>query len=267
MPISVIPVATRKKAGKFRYEIVKKSAAQYYEAFPKHLLGDTVAEAESLFKEFSKTLNSIAHSYAAKSGLDRADIFGEGILGLARAKRDFDPRRSNNFKTFAIYKIKDSIHDHIRSLSGPVSVPAYVSKVSRWLNELESSSPETTLDLLSGRAEALTKRAVELIRLLSAEAKRLGLSYEELVERARLIPYEDRSVDVDSQGVDNETRLYARITLSELDKLMTEDERQIVIGLSKGKTLRKIGAEMGVTGVRICQKLQKMRARLKKKVR
>lgn len=264
MPISVIPVATQKKTGKFKYEVIKKSAAPKHEEFPKHLLGNTVEEAEATFKSFSKTLNNLARSYAAKSNLDRPDIFGEAILGLARAKRDFDPERSSNFKTFAIYKIRDAIHDYIRSQSGPVAVPAHIRKISRWLNELKGLSASSVLELLNGKTKAINKRSAALVNLLTKEAKRLGLSHEELIERARSIPYEDVSTSVDAQSEDQETRLYARITLSELEKLMTEQERAIVIALAEGKTLREIGAEMGVTGARIHQKLKKMRARLKK---
>lgn len=267
MPISVIPVATQKKKGKFKYETVKKSTAPDREEFPKHLLGNTVEEAEALFKKFSKTLNDLARSYAAGSGLDRADIFGEAILGLARAKRDFDPDRSNNFKTFAIYKMKDSIRDYVGSQSGPVAVPAYVRKISRWVNELECLSSTNVLELLNRGAKPSNRRCVKLMNLLTSEAKRLNISYRELVERARAIPYEDTDTDINAQSEDQETRLYAKITLSELDKLMTEKERTIVIALAEGDTLREIGDKMGLTASRIHQKLKELRERLKKKVR
>ena len=285
MPIAIVPVklkGRKKYSGEFKYTVIQKGAVPGYEEFPKHLLAETVEEAEAVFKGFSKTLNDLARSYASKSGLDRADLFGEGILGLARARRDFNPKRSSNFKTFAIYKIKDCLNAYVRSFSGPVAVPAYVRKVNRWINLLEETLRAAALcnsdieAVLNGEKDALfpndlhifpddlQEQYLRLERLISGEAKRLKMPRKALIKRARVIPRGDNS-DVDSYSGNTEDQLDAKIVVEELKEHMTEIEISIANMIMEGRKYEEIAGVFGHKPPWVSQQLVKMRKRLKKR--
>jgi RNA polymerase sigma factor (sigma-70 family) len=277
MPIDIVPLKLKGRKsppGRFKYVIIQKDLAPVHERFPKHLLADTAEEAEAVFKMFSKVVNDLARSYAAGSGLNRADLFGEAVIGLARAKRDFDPRRSKNFKTFAIYKMKDTLNDYVRSFSSPVPVPAYLKRVSRWVGILEevlrsAMLPEVDVEaILNGRRQAflpgeLHDHYLELSEYLAKEAKRLNVTQEELVKRARAIPKEFVSEPDGLAASDDE--LYTRIMVEELKRHMTETELRISEMIMAGKTYKEIADVFGRTAPWVRQQLDKIKDRLKDK--
>lgn len=245
--------------------------SQKGEKFLKHMLGNTVEEAEETFKEFSKVLNDLARSYSMKSGLERADLFGEGIVGLARAKRDFDPERSKNFKTFAIYKIKDAMHNHIRSSSRPTSIPAYIWRLNRWISEarvlLEGAgmTPSMADSVLCGQsmfAENVGERCEELLRFINDEAERQGVNQEKLVRRAESLPSKEGVEETsDNSGIQE---LEDKIAVEDLRKRMNKTESLIADGIMEGKTHKEIAESLGYTTPWVTQQLKKMRKKLEK---
>lgn len=253
---------------RFKYAIIQKQK----EKFPKHLLGDTVEEAEALFKKYSKTLNILARSYSTGSGIERTDLFGEAIMGLAKAKRDFDPERSKNFKTFAIYKIKDVLNAYIRGFSGPVRVPAYISKVNKWVSNLEAILKCAMLDTNEIEAvlvgdekvilpELLHNDYLKLSKMIADEARRLNTSQNDLVNRARTVPYGCANV-VDHISYDDDCDLHTKIVVEELKKHMTSTEITISNMIMEGRTYREIAAVFGHTKPWVSQQLAKMKKKL-----
>lgn len=276
MPIDVLSVKLKvkgKSGKKFKFLVVKKGIP-VYDGFPKHLLGDTVEEAEIFFKKFSKTVNDLARSYATKTGLERSDLFGEAILGLAKARRDFDPKRGD-FKTYAIFHMKNSIQKYIRTAAMPVIVPAYIVKVNRWINELESLIPHLNKDekeeVLYGKMymlladDRLQERFERLNQMLADETKRLGLSRQNLIERARVLPCTPCGNYLIEKEDDQEQRILAKIVLDKLKNHMTETELTITNMLMEGKTYEEIGNSFSRSRAWVCLQLKEMRNRLRNK--
>jgi len=274
MSIGVFPIKLHKRTLKnqeFQYSLVLTIPKQ--RKFPKHLLGETVEEAEAEFKKFSKMLNDLARSYAKRYGLERADIFGEAVFGLAEAKRDFDPKRSTDFKTFAIYKIRSVIDKYVREFVAPVTIPAYLRKINRWVNQLENVlrsallSQDDINSILRGEREVflspdLHEDYIYLRNLIVAEAGRLNISQDALVSRAQAMPR--GQVEVEEAYVNTDEQMYAKLLVEKLRSHMTEVELAISNMIMEGKTFEEVGQCFGHKAPWVVQKLRKMRKRLKR---
>jgi DNA-directed RNA polymerase specialized sigma subunit len=80
------------------------------ENLPKFFLGYTPEEAEKNYNEYGFLLKKISKSYANVTGLQEEDLFGAGLVGLARAVRDFDVKKSNNFIGYAYFRIRGALN-------------------------------------------------------------------------------------------------------------------------------------------------------------
>lgn len=268
--MAIAVVAKVKKSGKkFKYAIIQKPR----EEFPKHLLGETVEEAEALFKEHSKTLNYLARSYSAGSGLERTDLFGEAIMGLAKANRDFDPERSKNFNTFVIYKVKDALNSYVRGFAAPVRVPAYIKKVNRWIDNLEAIlkcamlDPDEVEAVLVGDRTALLPALLHndhlrLSKMIADEAERLNISQSDLIRRARVTPHGCGEITECYYDEGDEEQLYAKIVVKELKSHMTDTEVTIADMIMEGRTYKEIAAVFNHKAPWVSYQLKKMRKKL-----
>jgi len=280
MPIRMKPVkfdgdetGKYKNVGGFKYDIVKKSTVHTYEEFPKHFLADSMEKAEGLYQEFARTLNQMAGKYSMASGLDKADLFGEALVGLARASRDFDPTRSEKFRTFALYKIKDALEEYTRNFSTPVALPAYLKKSQRLMYRLvgllhsKGISEEDIQDILDGNIDKVPDRqCLVLQRYLVSAAERAGISLPVLIERIDNLPRGSSNTE-DVEASDRfEEKLYAKLVVDGLKGYMTEKEIEIAELIMEGKTFEEIGRRFDRSDAWVAQQLDKMRTRLKKKM-
>lgn len=271
-----------KNVGGFKYDIIKKSTVHIYEKLPKHFLADTIEEAEELHGEFSKTLNVLSSSYALSTGLDKADLFGEALIGLARAKRDFDEKRSKDFKTFAIYKIKDALNEHVRTFSKSISIPSYLKKASTHLNVLKGLLHSKGLDIDSiyeilnkelpiddfDITDNAKKQCRNLLVFLERAAERANISLKELIGRVELLPEDVPYMDDYQEKSDNrrEEKMYAALVVENLKKYMDTTELAISEGIMQGKTFEKIAQDHGKSIGWVAKRLERMRVRLKEKL-
>ena len=106
------------------------------EWFPQHFLASNAEDAENLYKEYTHYLKMFASKYALYTGLDEDDLFQEAVIGLARASRDFEAERSDEFRTFAIYKIKDALREFVSSQSSDISIPQYIQDAAKLIIKL-----------------------------------------------------------------------------------------------------------------------------------
>lgn len=269
--------------GGFKYDIIKKSTVHTYEKLPKHFLADTIEEAEKLHKEFSKTLNVLSSSYALSTGLDKFDLFGEALIGLARAKRDFDEKRSKDFKTFAIYKIKDALNDYVRGFSKAISIPSYLKKASSHLNILKGLLHSKGLDIDSiyevlnkelpiddfDITDSAKEQCENLLTFLERAAERANISLGELIDRVELLPEDMPYID-DCQEESDERRkekMYAALVVENLKKYMDTVELAISEGIMQEKTLEEIAEDHGKSIGWVVNRLERMRTRLKRKLK
>ena len=269
---------------KFKYDVVKESSIEAYEELPKHFLADTTEEAEELYKEHYALLNNLSYTYSLSTNIDKSDFFGEALIGLARAKRDFDPERSNNFKTFAIYKIKSALNEYARKNSMSITAPAYIRNANRHLVLIKDAfeSCGVGLDYLLeaidlGKIETeklypdrLRKKVTELFSNIIKGAERACITVKELVKRAENMPTDIRFDDyIDSEEIDlqKEKQLELALLVESMKSYLTQEEIQICEGIMEDKTYERIAAEFGHKAPWVNQQLDKMRRKLQKKLR
>jgi RNA polymerase sigma factor (sigma-70 family) len=222
---------------------IKKTVSRAPEKFLKSYLADTPEEAESVYNQFSGLLNTIAFSYSKVTGLDKSDLFAESLLGLARAKRDFNEERSDNFKTFAIYKIKDALSEYIRKNISPVVIPSYVRKANSLINNLKLSLGEQRF------FEALEQQDIILLKDLYETAERCNLTVDELVIRASITP---SGVEFDDYEGEAETT-FSDLLIKQVKEKMSPRERVVAEGILQDKTYEEIATEIGKTKARVTQ--------------
>ena len=103
---------------------------------------------EYLISKYENFVKVKAKSYFL-IGADKEDIYQEGMIGLYKAIRDFNPEKSTSFKAFAEICVTRQIITAIKTATRQKHIPlnTYVS-----LNKpmYEEESERTLLDVLSG---------------------------------------------------------------------------------------------------------------------
>jgi RNA polymerase sigma factor (sigma-70 family) len=265
--------------GKFKYDVVKGSSVGAYEELPRCFLADTPEEAEKLYKDYYTLLNNISYTYSISTNIDKSDLFGEALIGLARAKRDFDPTRSDNFKAFAIYKIKWALNEYVRKNSRSVIMPAYIRNANRQLTTLKESfnlwgldtkyidnAVETgVLDIPWAKESPLKEKIMAKFELLVKGAERAGITVKELVARAEYVPtdvpYDEYATCVEM--LEEQTRkLHMSLKVKEMKRFLTPSEIRICEGIMEDKSYDEIAKEFGRTAPWVKQQLNKIKERL-----
>lgn len=217
-----------------KYSVVKKTK-QETENFLTCFLADTPEKAEQIHNKFAGCLNSIAYSYHLSTGLDKADLFSEALVGLARASRDFDPKRSLNFKTYAIFRIKDALNKFVRENTAPVKIPVYIKKAHSLITKLKHRLGHEAFE------QALKDNNKEALGELGSAAERCNISVIELANRATVLPTELELVEENYSAL--EDNVYNKILVNQLKEKMTNIELIISQGIVEGKSYNQIGEE------------------------
>jgi RNA polymerase sigma factor (sigma-70 family) len=91
---------------------------------------------------------SIARRYRNK-GLPLADLIQEGVLGLDRAARKFDPNRGYKFSTYATWWIRQSIQRGLAGSSATIRIPPGVVEQRGKMRAHLLRNPGATIDELA----------------------------------------------------------------------------------------------------------------------
>lgn len=147
--------------------------------------GDSDAE-EYLIQKYKDTAKTRAHLYFMVGG-DKEDIVQEGMIGIFKAIRSYDPQKQASFRTFVEICISRQIITAIKragrlkhsplntsvSLSRPVSEEENGSTLADTLSSGSNSDPETVL-LLTEIIDYVTK---DNAKIFSDMEMRVWLEY------------------------------------------------------------------------------------------
>jgi RNA polymerase sigma factor (sigma-70 family) len=245
-----------------KIDVISSETLPDKEDFLDYYLGESAEEAEEVYREFLPLIRKMAGSYCGATNIPYEDLFAEAITGLARAKRDWDPHRSNGkMKQFAVIKIKSALNDYYRRTGSIVSIPYYVKTANRYINSIKSllhSYDEITrgdikrlierqeYDLVLAGVEQNDKKSVisECNKLL-----RLSINSEvalpNLFDRAEFIPssetYDEYITASDADDYERE-RLANALLVSRLEEKMTNEELFVAKGIMAGKSYREIAS-------------------------
>lgn len=220
-----------------------------------YILGDTIDEAEEVYQKYEKYLNRLSGSYSEVYGLEKSDLFIEALFGLSRAVAEYDSSRSDDFRTFAITKMKDALDTYVRRMRSVVSIPAYISKTHSLLKRIKDET-------LSSKERA---KAVELFQ---KAAKRANITTSELLKRAEVLPTKtdyDLLADYNIVEANAETKkTTASLIVDKLFKRLTDREKRVAEELMEGWTPADIARNLNITPSAVSQTIKKMKGRLEK---
>ena len=138
--------------------------------------GDLVAK-EKLITHNVRLVAKIARSYRGQ-GLEDADLFSEGIIGLTRAVERFDYRRGFKLSTFATHWVKQALGRALADKSRTIRVPVHQADDVRRMRRAESKLA-ALLECEPSSADvaaALDVPVAEVERLKSVERKVTSLN-------------------------------------------------------------------------------------------
>jgi len=256
------------------------------EKFCECFIADTEAEAKKLLKEFDYNLKLLANKVSALTGLDSEDLYQEGVIGLARASRDFDEERSDNFKIFAIFKIKDAMREFGTTQSMSIKVPQYTKDASRLANILREhlvKAGEYQYNALADMWDSSNKYTGNSPLEKSIQASRQSLmnladrshtSVKQLLERSETTPsYSLGITEINSRNiVDNESAedsIVSKIDMVDMIKrvkeyLPDEDYALLWNRYVEGMTVRELAPLMGISAPHVSHRTLAILNRLKK---
>ena len=236
----------KKKEYKYNYEIIKTKKIVTYcdkDVYPEYLLGDTLSEAETIFKKFSVYINRLARFYSIISKIDRAEFFGEAVIALGKAKNDYN-KKMGKFEPFAKYIITDSMNEVVRKNRTIIKIPSYIYKTNKIINRVKKivngyvTDDEFDYMLYTDTIHIeLPDNVINKINknklLIENIAKRASTTYDELLNRAYQLPLvvKFEVEKLDNINCDNTyTSLPIKLFVKEIMVLLSNDE-QIVAKL------------------------------------
>ena len=95
-----------------------------------------LTDNEKDLKQYIKLVISLAKPYV-RTRSEFEDLIMAGCIGLLRARRDYKPERSDNFKGYATMCIIGEMYTHCLGNMTSISIPTHIAKASAYINKIE----------------------------------------------------------------------------------------------------------------------------------
>jgi RNA polymerase primary sigma factor len=214
---------------------------------------------DSLLEAFTPLIGSVARGYRGASGVGRAELMQQGVVGLLRALERYDPELETPFWAYASWWVRQAMQQLVSELSRPFVVPdraarqlACVRNTRRVYVQVNGREPSC--------GELARETGIERARVESLIAvERVPCSLEEPSsgdEGVRGDTFGERLPDPASE--DAYERVAGRLALmSLLPRIATLSRREQTIlrgryGLDGPvQTLRGLGADLAISAERV----------------
>lgn len=222
------------------------------------IIDEGTAAQERLLMANTRLVVSVAKKYTHR-GIPLVDLIHEGIIGLIRATKKFDPARGNRFSTYATWWIRQAItraiDNNARTIRLPVHRSVEINRLSFTKNRLiQELGREPNEDELAKALDTTPEQIRDTINI-SMPPISLELPQDEDDNRtlADVIP------DVDTASPEESTirNLKQEQVREVLDALPLREAQVLMLryGFQDGRshTLQEVGNKMGITRERVRQ--------------
>lgn len=255
------------------------------EDFLPYFLGRSSEEADRCLSTYEKDIRMLAGKFAMLTGADQEDLYQEGLIGLARAKRDFEESRSSSFRIFAIYKIKDSMKEFVTKQNRNIKVPQYIVSTNRLMDELKgtlakgldidpflSNTDVWDASVNYDKDQGIKEELGAIRERIENMATRSSTTVPQLLERAEILPSftsdeeylmaEDEPYDVEDNLLE---QLDAERTIQLIRSILQPDEFELLYKrFVEGKTIRELEPEYGIRAASIVTRTNKIIEKLQR---
>lgn len=97
---------------------------------------EIVGDLEDRAKEYKRLVSNMAHKYV-RGRVEYEDLLQEAYVGLIMAERDFDPERSEDFRTYAITRMRGRMYEYGIRNDTLISIPTHVAKAVSYIRQME----------------------------------------------------------------------------------------------------------------------------------
>lgn len=222
------------------------------------LINEGTMAHEKILLANTRLVLSIARRYTGR-GIPLIDLVQEGIIGLMRATKKFEPERGNRFSTYATWWIRQaitrSIDNNARIIRLPVHKNIEINKVAYARNELmQEFGREPTEEEIAEVLEMTPLQVLETMRISQTPISlELPQDNDENRTLADLIPDDEAS---SPEETTTESMMQEQIK-DVLDELPMREARVLMLryGFQDGRsyTLQEVGDAMGITRERVRQ--------------
>lgn len=120
-------MSTQKQA-----EQTKIALTRCAKSLPEEAKADVVKHIAS----YERLIYKMARKYV-RNRVEFDDLIQEALTGLILACRDFDPERSTNFHTYAIYRMKGKMYEYCIGNESPIYIPTQVAKAASYVKQMQ----------------------------------------------------------------------------------------------------------------------------------
>jgi RNA polymerase primary sigma factor len=246
------------RARKARKELLQGDVSQKRKVELNAIIEAGSAARERLLMANTRLVVSVAKKYRSR-GMPFIDLVQEGIIGLIRATKKYDPDRGTRFSTYATWWIRQAItrtiDNHARTIRLPVHKKTEINRLNYARHELaQDLGREPTVEELAQNLDRTPEEVRDTIKIAQHP---LSLETPQDDEDGRLLGDMLPDDDAESPEEAAETSLTYDRVREVLEDLSPREAKVIMLryGLQDGQTyaLQQVGDRMGITRERVRQ--------------
>jgi len=246
------------RARKARKELLQGDVSQKRKMELNAIIEAGSAARERLLMANTRLVVSVAKKYRSR-GMPFIDLVQEGIIGLIRATKKYDPDRGTRFSTYATWWIRQAItrtiDNHARTIRLPVHKKTEINRLNYARHELaQDLGREPTVEELAQNLDRTPEEVRDTIKIAQHP---LSLETPQDDEDGRLLGDMLPDDDAESPEEAAETSLTHDRVREVLEDLSPREAKVIMLryGLQDGQTyaLQQVGDRMGITRERVRQ--------------